>query len=160
MTPYIPCVTCSTVSSVSGKRSDFAEKFFNRCGWTSSPPVATAAIIRTSCIGVTVTEPWPIATEIVSPAYHLWWYTRWTHSSEGIRPASSLGNRCQCAGPSQAGGVFMNPINSKPLPDGVEENVAGIHDGLVKIDNAVAPPAASSGRFVRKNQRGQDNRGQ
>jgi len=35
------CVTCSTVSSVSGKRSDFAENFFNRCGWTSSPPVAT-----------------------------------------------------------------------------------------------------------------------
>src|SRR5882762_2303844 len=37
----------------------------------------------------------------------------------------------------------MNPINSKPLPDGVEENVAGIHDGLVKIDDAMPrrPPA-------------------
>ena len=31
------------------------------------------AIMRASCSGVTITAPWPMATEIVSPGYHLWW---------------------------------------------------------------------------------------
>ena len=33
-------------------------------------PLATEAIITAIDIGVTDTWPWPIATEIVSPAYH------------------------------------------------------------------------------------------
>jgi len=62
-----------------------------RCGVTSVPPLATAAIIVPSARGVTETAPWPIATEIVSPAYHFS-CIRWRfHSVDGTRPCASFG---------------------------------------------------------------------
>ena len=41
-----------------------------RCGWCHTPPIASPPVARASCSGVTVSAPWPIATEGVSPAYH------------------------------------------------------------------------------------------
>src|SRR5271165_4423620 len=44
---------------------------------------------------------------------------------------------------AQSGAVLMNHIDSKPLPKGIEKNVAGLHDGRVEIDDAMSrrPPA-------------------
>src|SRR5260221_517734 len=61
------------------------------CGCLKSPPEAMPPIKRASCRGVVVIAPWPMPTEMVSPAYHLRWNTRSTHCSEGIKPVSSEG---------------------------------------------------------------------
>ena len=48
-TPYMPCVTCSTVSSESGKDSRLHIRgIFQKVRWINVPPLATAAIMRAS----------------------------------------------------------------------------------------------------------------
>jgi hypothetical protein len=54
-------------------------------------PVATIPTARANCMGVTLTAPWPIDTEIVSPSYQGWPNTSLFHSREGMVPATSPG---------------------------------------------------------------------
>ena len=49
------------------------------------------AIITAIAIGVTFTMPWPIATEMVSPAYHFSLKRCRFHSCEGTMLSTSLG---------------------------------------------------------------------
>jgi hypothetical protein len=53
--------------------------------------LASVAIITAIEIGVTDTWPWPIDTEIVSPAYHFSPVRRRFHSWDGMMPPSSFG---------------------------------------------------------------------
>ena len=62
-----------------------------RCGWWRVPPLATVIAITASEIGVTETWPWPIETEIVSPAYHFSLYFCRFHAVDGMMPWISLG---------------------------------------------------------------------
>src|SRR6185503_21283542 len=59
---------------------------FSTCGVNRVPPFPTTIIITASEIGVTLTAPWPIDTEIVSPAYHFSFISRCFHSVEGTSP--------------------------------------------------------------------------
>jgi hypothetical protein len=61
------------------------------CGVTRVPPLATVEIITASDAGVTATCPWPIDTEMVSPAYHFSPVRRRFHSVEGTMLSCSLG---------------------------------------------------------------------
>jgi len=91
-TAYMASVTFSMVCSESANFSSptFCA-FLTMCGCLKTPPEAMPPIILASCKGVVVTAPWPVETEMVSPAYHLRWKTRSTHSSEGMSPVSSEG---------------------------------------------------------------------
>ena len=72
-TPYMPSITFYTLSGFSSSRRFPGSSFsFTRCGWYQMPPIAMPPMARASCSGVTVSAPWPIATEMVSPAYHFW----------------------------------------------------------------------------------------
>ena len=55
------------------------------------PPIEIAAMARISCTGVVATAPWPMPTEMVSPANHFCLKLRIFHSSEGITPLTSWG---------------------------------------------------------------------
>ncbi len=76
---------------------------------------------------------------MVDPGYHLWWYTRSTHSSDGTSPGSSEGkiNPGLRAQPQHLG-IFGNRPDAHAHPDIVEKHVAGVHDGVVQIDHSVA----------------------
>ena len=64
----------ATASATAGAGTGFqpwpSSMALSTCGVTRVPPLATVEIITASDAGVTVTCPWPIDTEIVSPAYH------------------------------------------------------------------------------------------
>ncbi len=55
------------------------------------PPLATVAIITAIDIGVTDSWPCPIATEMVSPAYHFSPVRCRFHSVEGTMLSTSFG---------------------------------------------------------------------
>ena len=55
------------------------------------PPIEIAEMARSNCTGVIATAPWPIPTEMVSPANHFCLKFRIFHSSDGITPLTSLG---------------------------------------------------------------------
>ena len=61
------------------------------CGVTRVPPLATVEIITASDAGVTDTWPWPIDTEIVSPAYHFSPVRFRFHSVDGTMLSCSFG---------------------------------------------------------------------
>ena len=60
------------------------------------------AMARAICTGVAVTAPWPIPTEITSPAYHFSWKVFIFHSVEGMVPATSPGRSMPVFDPSQS----------------------------------------------------------
>ena len=61
------------------------------CGVKRVPPLATVIIMTASEIGVTLTWPWPIETEIVSPGYHFGSRVVFFHSVDGTSPLTSFG---------------------------------------------------------------------
>src|SRR6266851_3104097 len=60
-------------------------------GHNHAPSIDMAPMARISCTAVIATAPWPMPTEIVSPANHFCLKLRIFHSSEGITPLTSLG---------------------------------------------------------------------
>ena len=64
------------------------------------PPLATDAIITASEMGVTDTCPWPIDTEIVSPAYHFSPVRCFFHAVDGMMPRVSCGRSTPLISPS------------------------------------------------------------
>ena len=72
----------------------------SRCGVTRVPPLATAAIMTASDIGVTDTAPCPMATEMVSPGYHCWSNRSRFQAVEGISPRTSCGRSTPETSPS------------------------------------------------------------
>src|SRR5438270_13032555 len=62
----------------------------SRCGVTRVPPLASVAMYTAIEIGVTETWPWPMPTEMVSPAYHFSCIFSIFHFVEGTRPCTSL----------------------------------------------------------------------
>ena len=67
---------------------------------TRVPPLASVAIITAIEIGVTDTCPWPIDTEIVSPAYHFSPVRCCFHSVDGMMPCASFGRSMPLFSPS------------------------------------------------------------
>ena len=67
---------------------------------TRVPPLAIVEIMTAIEIGVTETWPWPIETEIVSPAYHFSPVRCRFHSVDGTMPATSLGRSIPLFTPS------------------------------------------------------------
>ena len=65
----------------------------SRCGVTRVPPLASVAMYTAIDTGVTDTWPWPMDTEIVSPAYHFSWFlvVALFHSGDGTSPCNSFG---------------------------------------------------------------------
>ena len=98
------------------------------------PPLATAAIMRASWIGVTITAPCPMATEIVEPGipfvvvHALDPLLRW-HQPRLFAGQIDSGAPAE----TEAGGVVADTVDSEHLADVVEEDVAGSHDALVEI---------------------------
>src|ERR1700694_3578828 len=91
-TPYRPDTILATLSGFrSPLRGSGAAALFTRWGLYHAPPLAMPPMADASCMGVTVTAPCPIATEIVSPAYHFSRCVRSFHLEEGIRPSASFG---------------------------------------------------------------------
>ena len=79
------------------------------CGRTSSPPLAIAPIARAIWIGVAAIAPWPMPTEIVSPANHFCLKLRIFHSSDGITPLTSLRQiDARLLSQSERGRIFRN----------------------------------------------------
>ena len=64
------------------------------------PPLATVITITASEIGVTETCPWPIDTEIVSPAYHFSPLRCLFHAVDGMMPWISCGRSTPLISPS------------------------------------------------------------
>src|SRR5882762_4856500 len=101
-TPHMPC---RIASSFSGVTSTFdwgggggtglspvpSSIALTRWGVMRVPPLAIVAAYTAIDTGVTDTCPWPIETEIVSPAYHFSCIFSSFHWVEGTRPCSSLG---------------------------------------------------------------------
>ena len=70
------------------------------CGTNRVPPLATVAIITASDSGVTETCPCPMATEIVSPAYHFSPVRAFFHAVDGMMPCTSFGRSMPVRTPS------------------------------------------------------------
>ena len=64
---------------------------FRKCGVTRVPPLAIVEMYTAIDTGVTDTWPWPIDTEIVSPAYHFSPVLAFFHSGDGTSPCTSFG---------------------------------------------------------------------
>jgi len=73
-----------------------------------------AEIARISCTGVTATAPWPMPTEIVSPANHFCLKLRSFHYSDGITPDASCGRSIPvfCPSPNELAYFAMRSIPS------------------------------------------------
>jgi len=73
-TPHIPSFTVATLSGLRVQECGFSAAVSLRSMWglCQMPPMAMPPIIRANCRGETVSAPWPMATEMVSPGYHFW----------------------------------------------------------------------------------------
>ena len=111
-------------------------------GTTRVPPLATVAIITASAIGVTSTMPWPIATEIVSPAYHFSLKRLRFHSCDGhdaldfVRQVDAA-----LAGQAQLLAPLVDAIDAEHVADRVEVGVARLLDGVPHVHPAVLAEA-------------------
>jgi hypothetical protein len=101
------------------------------------------AIIVASPIGVTDTAPWPMATEIVSPAYHFSLNVLCFHSVEGTRLGSSLGRSIPVFPTSPNMRPTCDAIHAEPVADVVEEHVARLLDRMAHVTVRVRPPSST-----------------
>ena len=72
----------------------------SRCGVTRVPPLASVAAYTAIDTGVTDTDPWPIDTEIVSPAYHFSLKVSCFQPGDGTSPLTSFGRSMPLFTPS------------------------------------------------------------
>ena len=107
-----------------------------------TPPIASPPIARASCSGVTVSAPWPIETEIVSPANHFCRKLRSFHSGEGTVPAASFGRSMPdlCA-KARLMRIEGDIVDAGFVADVIEIGVAGLRDAFVQRDRPVHSPA-------------------
>ena len=87
---------------------------------------------------MTATAPWPMPTEIVSPAYHFSCCVFIFHAVEGMVPAASSGRSMPvfCA-EAERGRVLRDGVDAEPVRQRVVERVARARDGVVDVDHAV-----------------------
>ena len=105
------------------------------------PPLASVIIITASDSGVTLTCPWPIATEIVSPGYHCCLRTACFHSDEGMSPGSSFGRSMPLiSAEAERRRPLVDPVDAEHLAERVEVHVAGLLDGVAHVDRCRARP--------------------
>ena len=91
----MPAFTASMVagfrarSAGAGKGTGAFLSVLTRWGWTRRPPLPTAAASRAIWTAVTVTPPWPMETDTVSPGNHCTFWVRIFHAGLGMRPLVS-----------------------------------------------------------------------
>ncbi len=108
------------------------------CGRMRAPPEAMPPSARASCKGVTVTAPWPMPTEITSPAYHFSCWVFSFHAVEGMVPETSSGRSMPVFWrDADLGGVLGDGVDAEPFGERVVEGVAGPGDGVIDVDHAV-----------------------
>ncbi len=104
---------------------------------------------RASWMGVAVTAPWPMPTEMVSPAYHfLVVVLQLPVRSEGMVPEASSGRSTPVFWPRPSEVAYLRDrVDAEAVGEGVVEGVAGVRDGVVDVDRAVVTVAGDrSGR--------------
>ncbi len=110
-----------------------------RCGVCRVPPLATVIIITASDTGVTDTCPWPIETEIVSPAYHFSPVRRFFHAVDGMIPWISCGRSIPLIlAEAERRRPLVHPIDPEHVADRVEVDVARFLDRVTQCRSARA----------------------
>ena len=106
---------------------------------TRVPPLASVAIIDRHRDRRHRDLPWPIDTEIVSPAYHFSPVRRRFHSVDGTRPCTSFGRSMPLftPRPSSVAHLWMRSMPDH-VADRVEVHVARLLDRVPQVDRAVA----------------------